>query len=50
MTAPKPSKKPKKRRPGPVEERLVIAEDPETALKKLFKPKTTKRPPTAKKR
>ena len=35
--------KPDKQRPGPKEERLVIDEDPETALSKLLrKPATTK--------
>jgi hypothetical protein len=38
--AKKPTRKPRKR--GPKEERLVITEDPTTALQKLLKPKPKK--------
>lgn len=35
----KPKSKPKKRKPGPREERLVITEDPKIALNRLLQKK-----------
>jgi hypothetical protein len=43
----KPKRKPPKRKPGPAEERLVITEDPESALSRLLKerePRKDKKP------